>query len=351
VTADVAAVITTTSREIRRKSGLFAVTAAVTGVVLWRLPGTAGTSWAEVNGSLRAVGLADLGLLTIVWAAGLWSHSWVLTASLPGLSRGRALLLNLGGSAVCDLVPFGAAAGSAMNLAMIRSWRFSTAAFATFTAVSNLWNVLAKLGLPAVVLTAAIAGGTLRSSPHLLATAVAALGLLLLLGISAAVAIGSQRAAVMLGRAVDAVAQPCLRAAGSARRTAFSISVPAARAQTADVIRRGWPQLTAGMAGYLMLQALLWWMCLDMLSNQLPIAVMLAGFAVERVLSMLPLTPGGAGLAEAGSIAVLVPLGADPMSVTAAVLLFRGFAFLLEIPVGGAAILTWFWLRPRPVVA
>jgi uncharacterized membrane protein YbhN (UPF0104 family) len=77
----------------------------------------------------------------------------------------------------------------------------------------------------------------------------------------------------------------------------------------------------------------------------------LAAFAVERVLSMLPFTPGGAGLAEAGSIATLVSLGGDPLSVTAAVLLFRAFAFLIEIPVGGAGILAWMWVNRRRVPA
>lgn len=345
-----AAVTAVRVSESPRRIALSVLVLLVAGFILWRLPGTAGTSWTEVGGTLRTVSLADLGLLTLVWAAGLWCHSWVLTASLPGLSVGRALLLNLGGSAVCDVVPFGAAAGTAMNLLMVRSWRFSPARFATFTAVSNLWNVLAKLGLPAAVLIAVLATGSLRSS-QLLVTATAAVALLVLLGVAAAVSIGSHRAAAGMGRAADRVCQWAFRSAGSSRRTGFEVSLPAMRQDTAEVIRRGWPQLTAGMSGYLMLQALLWWMCLQLFSNHLPVVLVLAAFAVERVLSMLPFTPGGAGLAEAGSIATLVSLGGDPLSVTAAVLLFRAFAFLIEIPVGGAGILAWMWVNRRRVPA
>jgi uncharacterized membrane protein YbhN (UPF0104 family) len=86
-------------------------------------------------------------------------------------------------------------------------------------------------------------------------------------------------------------------------------------------------------------------MCLQILGNHLSPVAVLAGFAVERVLSMLPFSPGGIGFAEAGGIAALVSLGGDPVGVTAAVLLFRVFAFLVEIPVGGAALLGWLWTR------
>jgi hypothetical protein len=46
----------------------------------------------------------------------------------------------------------------------------------------------------------------------------------------------------------------------------------------------------------------LWWLCLSAIGGTLPVPVILASFAVERVLSMVPLTPGGAGLAEAGTV-------------------------------------------------
>jgi uncharacterized membrane protein YbhN (UPF0104 family) len=138
-----------------------------------------------------------------------------------------------------------------------------------------------------------------------------------------------------------------LRSVGSQRISRLAETIPAVRADTAAVIRQGWPQLTAGVTSYLLLQGLLWWMCLNVLDSTLGFTAVLAGFALERVLSMLPFTPGGAGLAEAGSVAVLVSLGGDPVTVAAAVLLYRGFAFLIEIPVGGLGILSWLWQQRR----
>jgi putative heme transporter len=305
------------------------------GFLLWRLPKVVGTSWAAVSGSLHALAARDLALLTIVWFVGLWCHSFVLTASLPGLSRIRALMLNLGGSAVCNLVPFGGVAGTAVSLAMVRSWRFSPARFTTFLTVSNLWNVFAKLGLPSLALAGLIAAGTLNSA-RLTVAAGGALVALLVVGVLIVAALSSDRLARAIGRGLD-------RLTGG--RTSLVTALPAVRADIAGVARRGWFGLTAGVTSYVALQGLLWWMCLTMLGNHLSPTAGLAGFAVERVLSMLPISPGGAGFVEAGSIATLVSLGGDPLGVTAAVLLFRVFTFLLEIPVGGAALAGWLWTR------
>jgi uncharacterized membrane protein YbhN (UPF0104 family) len=76
----------------------------------------------------------------------------------------------------------------------------------------------------------------------------------------------------------------------------------------------------------------------------------LAALAADRLLSLVPLTPGGAGFAEVGAAATLIACGADPLAVTAGVLLYRAFIFLLEIPVGGLWLGCWLVVRPRTAV-
>lgn len=288
--------------------------------LLRKLPHITGTTWPVVAAALRSVTPSQLLLLGLIWALSVWSYSWVLTAALPGLSRVRAIMLNLSGSAVGDVVPFGAAAGAGMNLTMIRSWRFPVTPSVTFLTVSNLWNVLSKLLLPVLVLVAVHLGGGVTTPVLDLAAKVAGA---LLVPIAAACLVAARRPAASPGRWVTD--------------------------DVAAVIARGWRQLTLGMLGQLALQALLWWLCLRMLGVSLTPGAGFAGFAVERSLTMLPFTPSGAGIAEVGSISVLASLGADPAAATAAVLVFRAFVYLLEIPTGAASIAAWFWWRPRPV--
>ena len=68
---------------------------------------------------------------------------------------------------------------------------------------------------------------------------------------------------------------------------------------------------------------------------------MLAGFAVDRVLTLVVLTPGAVGFTEAGTAAALTALGGAPAVMAAGVLLYRGFTYALEIPVGGVWLGGW----------
>ena len=82
---------------------------------------------------------------------------------------------------------------------------------------------------------------------------------------------------------------------------------------------------------------------------------MLAAFALGRLLTSVAVTPGGLGLVEAGSVALLVAMGAEPAQAAAGVLLFTIFTHILEIPFGVLAWLVWLWgrrpSRPRGDVA
>jgi uncharacterized membrane protein YbhN (UPF0104 family) len=332
--------VTSTAPLRRLHPRLLASVAAVAGVVvlLAVLPRVVGTSWNPVGELLGSLPVRGLLLLLALWFAGLVSYSWVLTSSLPGLSTRRALLLNLSGSAVANVAPFGGAAGVGMNFAMVRSWRFTRSSFATFTVVSNLWDWLGKLVVAGVVLTWVLATDVLPDGP--LSTAVESALVVLALVLSVvAVALTSARAARATGALLD-------RAVWF-RPTAFGTSLPELRASTVAVARERWVPLTGGVVGYLLLQAVLLGACLHLLGSDLAPAAVLAGFAVERLLTLVPLTPGGAGFADAACATMLVALGGDPVVVAAAVLLYRGFTFLLEIPVGGLGILGWLLAQRR----
>jgi uncharacterized protein (TIRG00374 family) len=117
------------------------------------------------------------------------------------------------------------------------------------------------------------------------------------------------------------------------------------RDRVLQVVRRKWPQLSFGMVGYAALQAGLLWACVVAVGGHLTPVQVLAGFAVERVLTMVALTPGAVGFTEAGTAAALTALGGDPAVMAAGVLLYRGFTYALEIPVGGLWLGGWLLAR------
>jgi len=69
----------------------------------------------------------------------------------------------------------------------------------------------------------------------------------------------------------------------------------------------------------------------------------LASFAFVRLISALPLTPGGVGVVELGYAAVMT-IGLDDITsaqVVAAILVFRAVTYLLPIPLGLMSYVVW----------
>ncbi|MDQ1616465.1 MAG: putative heme transporter [Actinomycetota bacterium] len=306
------------------------------------LPRVAGTTWTTVVLSWRAVPWWQLGLLVGLWFVGLVAHSWVLTAAMPGLTRRRALTLNLTGSAVANVLPFGGGAGIALNFFMVRRWGFTAGQFSLFTLLSNGWNVLAKAALPALAVTALLVADS-PIDPRLLLVATVGSGLLLLVALVVVYVVGSARGTHAVARSVDVLRRALRRPADG---TDLESRLLAVRASARAVVRRAWLQMTVAMTAYSALGAALLWCCLHALGAGLGIAAVVALFAFERGVTALPITPGGVGVAEVATTAfalhVLSPSGVDPAALAAGVLLYRALAFGAEIPAGGLWLVGWF---------
>ncbi|WP_211347175.1 lysylphosphatidylglycerol synthase transmembrane domain-containing protein [Saccharothrix australiensis] len=286
------------------------------------VPAVAGVGWDAITDRLTDVGPLPLLGLTALWLAGLWAYTHVLTGSLPGLSHTRAFSLNAAGSAVSNLLPFGGAAGVAVTVVMASSWGFTARAITTSTIVTGLWNTLFRVALPLLAL--AVQGAAVLGHGVLAATLTTAAAL----AVAVVLVLRLRRLAGLLR--------------GRARR--FLVRL---HRETARVVRAGWLGMTLGMTAYLALQALLLWCCLDLTGTGLSIPALVAAFAVSRLLTLAVITPGGFGVSENGTIALLVALGTPAAPAVAGVLLFAFFTYVLEIPLGGVLWLSWWVRRAR----
>src|SRR6476661_10084454 len=292
-----------------RAARLLVSGALATGILALALPRVAGAQWDAIAHALASLSVAHLLLLTVVWLAGLWVHTPALTAALPGLSHRRALLLNLTGSFVSNLLPLGGAAGTVANWRMARSWGFESPAFARWALLTNLVDTLLKFVLPGLALCwLGVAGVEVSSS----VSTAAYVGLGLLTGSVAAVWLVARddRAVRWLGRCADRVAARVrfLPAAdeGYAERAASF------RAESAGLVAAGWGRMIGGKLAYSALQAVLLWASLRMMGADVPPAVVGAAFAVERILTMAAITPGASGIVELGMTGVLVAFNGEP---------------------------------------
>lgn len=310
------------------------------------LPSVLGVGWMAIAHSVAAIPMRWLAALSGLWAAGLVVNTVALRASVPSLSTRRALTLSLTGSAVANVLPLGGAAGVALNYRMMRAWGYSRSDVGTFTLISNVWDVLGKVVLAAVVLPwVALVAVSLPTSmvtgSLVVATMAGLVGLVMLCALVSPVCAG------WLARLGEGVVGSIHRLLGSARRPRFGSQVLDAQRQSLAVVHRGWARLSVGTGGYSALLFLLLWACLHVTGVVVSPTVLLAAFAVERLFTLAGITPGGAGLVEVGLAGVLLAAGGSALPVATAVLLYRALTFGMEIPVGGVWLAAWEWRHRR----
>jgi uncharacterized membrane protein YbhN (UPF0104 family) len=108
------------------------------------------------------------------------------------------------------------------------------------------------------------------------------------------------------------------------------------------LLRRRWPSLTAAtlanqLSAYVVFEVSL--RAVGISYESLPLSESFLAWAIGRVISSLPLTPGGIGVVELGLIGTLVGFGAPHAHVVAAVLLYRGLVIVPTLFVGAAALI------------
>jgi uncharacterized protein (TIRG00374 family) len=225
---------------------------------------------------------------------------------------------------------------------MLSSWGISTPQYVLYTLVSGIWNVFARLGLP--VLALVILATASRPGAGLIAAAAVGLAVLAAMAVGLGLLMRSESFAVRAGRVV----QLALVAACRVARRPASFDIPGSLLGFRDragalIGARGWRITVATAASNLTLWLVLL-ACLrgiGLSQAQVPWQTSLAAFAFVRLLTVLPVTPGGLGITELGLIATLAAGHRDGAQVTAAVLLYRAVTYLPPIPLGAVACLTW----------
>ncbi len=286
----------------------------------------------------RTLGLAVLAL----WFLGAY---WlVLMAVLPTLRLREAAVNHSAGTAVTNTVPAGGAVALALNYAMYASWGFTPHAITSGILTAGAADNLMKVAIPAVALGVLALG----SSSAAVAWTVPAAGLAVVV-MSVAInyaLLRSDELAARLGRIAERVASAVLRLV---RRPPVRLADRAVtlRRNLVAMLRRRWRQLAAAtVANHAAMFAVLYaaLRATGVGAADLGFVEILAAFSVARLLSGVPITPGGIGVVEAGYVALLT-LGtpeAVHASVVAGVLLFRGLTFFPPIALG---LVSWLWWR------
>lgn len=316
----------------------------------WGLPYLTQTPWSAILDIVTGIGWGTFAGLLALMGLGLFCYTFTMTGALPGLTHAQALVANLAGSGVSNVLPGGGAFGTVLTYSMFRSWRFGHRSIGTFIVVTSVWNMLARVLLPVLAALVLLPSSQQVPTAMIRGAAVGGAGGALVAATLIAV-ITSRRAARGVGRAVDRIVVACRRALRGGRPPGAAPDVEAMaldlREQTIAIVRHRWVRLTGGIVGFMGTYFVLFAACLHAVGVQLSWGHAFAAYAVGRLLTAVAVTPGGIGVAEAGSAAVLLALGVPGDVTAAAVTLFALFSFVLEIPFGAVAIVIWLQTRSR----
>lgn len=326
-----------TGRQLAR-AGLGIGLAAL--IIGFGMPLVAQTGWSQIGRHLGRVGwTTSLELFGLV-VFGLWLYTFTLTGSLPGLKHRQALVVNVSGSAVSNLLPGGGAVGMAATYLMCRSWGFRRREISTSLIVSGVWNVLGRIALPLIgIAVVSTSGNALPKAARQAAFVGGVTGLIVLAAFIAVIL--SPRASDRVGRWANRWVAPLIVRIRKGKEVNLRELLIDQRARLASVTRTGWLPMTVGVVGFLGVYFVLFWRTMSAVGVDLPVADVFAAYAIGRLLSTVGVTPGGLGITEAGTLAVLVAWGADKPAAAAGVLVFAIFSHLLEVPLGALGWLAW----------
>jgi putative heme transporter len=296
--------------------------------------------------------------LTWEWAAALaaatvlnvltFAPPWMVT--LPGLRVRSALALTQASTALTYLVPGGAAVGLASSFGLLRSWGFSANAISRAVTLTGVWNQFANFTFPIVALFLLTATG----SPGGLLTTAAFVGAAVL-GVAVsgfALALWSAKLAREIGDAASTFVSWVLAKVRRGPVGPWGKAFAVFREDTVDLLRRRWHVLTlATLAGQLTVFVVLL-MCLrafEVPDSAVSVVEAFAAWSLARLLTIVPLTPGGLGVVELGLTGALVGFGGANAPVVAAVLVYRFLTVVPTLALGLLALATWKRHRPLPV--
>jgi uncharacterized membrane protein YbhN (UPF0104 family) len=302
----------------------------------------------------------ELSTLVAAMLFNLVTYWWQVMAAMPGLGFWQAAVVNQTATSIADTLPGGGYVAVGVTYTIYRSWGFRNSAIALLVLVTGIWNLFMKLGLPVIALAALAIQG--QASAGLVAAAL--IGVAILAGgvVVFALVLWKEELARRVGEAIGRIASLPLRLIRKPPIEGLGQAGIRYRRHIIDLVAGRWVQLTLStvishLALFLVL--LLALRDVGVSEREISTAQALGVFAFGRLLTALPLTPGGLGVVELSYIGGLILAGRSHADVSpdvfhaqvaAAVLVFRALTYGVQVPIGGLTYLIWRakkdWRKP-----
>jgi uncharacterized protein (TIRG00374 family) len=310
--------------------------------------------WGEVWAAMKTLTVIEFWSLMAATIFNLYTYWLANKAALPGLGLWRSAVVTQTGTSVANTMPAGGAVAVGMTYAILHSWGFTGGETALFVGVTGIWNTFTKLGLPVVALVLLVVTG--HANPALVGAAAVGIAVLVVANVLLALVFRSSAMARKVGDALGRVASWFKGLFGRAPVTDLGDRAVRFRRETIVLVARRWIKLTwttvlSHVALFLVLLLSLRHMGVS--EQDVSTVEAFAVFTFARLLSAIPITPGGVGVIDLGYIGGLSAIDRpEAAQIIAAVLIFRVLTYGIQIPLGGVTYFIWraktSWRRDTP---
>lgn len=323
--------------------------ALVVAIFVFVLPNVA--DFSEVWRNIRDMTWLEMTTLLAISVWNLCTYGLLWMAALPGLTFAQAMVSTQASTAVTNTVPGGSYISIGITYGMLYSWGFRRSIITLGLLITGIWNNFAKLAIPVLALCALALQGSI-STGRVFAAA-SGFGGLIAAVVLFALALRTPASAARIGNASARVVSWLLRLIRRPPVEGWDIAVMRFREKTIDLLRERWQLITiATIVSHLSLYLVLLMTLRHIGVSEADVgwAEVLAVFSFARLVTAIPLTPGGVGVVELALTTGLTAAGGEESQVVAAVLVFRGLTYLLPVPIGALCFIyarrNQSWRRP-----
>ncbi|RRR20602.1 UPF0104 family protein [Brachybacterium paraconglomeratum] len=303
----------------------------VIALLVWGLPWATGASWSEIVASLGALPWWSVPAMIVLGAGALLLEAMTVRAAVPGSRPSPVLQGHAASQGAALALPGGSVLGLGLLAWVLRRSGIALPVVLTGILAASLVEMaitsvlVPLLGAGSYLLGSALTPAGTLASGWLWAAAVAAAGAVIALVLSA----------VLLRRGVLTA---LLAQADGMLPAGASAEILHQREALVGMLRRRLPALALPTLAARTLQLAALWLAIESVGAEVPALFVLAVFALGRVLALVPLTPGGAGISETVSGAALVGLGVGSADAAAAMLLLLVAMLVVPLLAGAVAV-------------
>ena len=342
--------MTTETAERKRRLSTSQIVAFAFGIIVvvaifvFAIPKYAdyGAVWASMK-TLTPIEFWSLLAATIF---NLYTYWLANEAGLIGMGLGQSAVVTQTSTTVANTLPAGGAFGVGVTAAMLNTWGFTAGEITLFVGVTGIWNIFVKLGLPVVALGLLVITG--HSNPGLTAAAIVGVIVLAIAVTLLVLVFRSEVMARSVGGLVGKVFNAFRKLLRKPTHDDMGDKAATFRRETIILADRRWFMLTwttvlSQVALFFVL--LLSLRHMGVAAAELSTVEIFAVYTFSRLLSAIPITPGGVGVIDLGYIAGLTAIDSgEKAAIVAAVLIFRLLTYGLQIPLG---VFTYVLYRRR----